>query len=137
MARISKGELKRRARAEREANHQVSRELKQREAMNKMTLGLARSEITDEDRARAAKSTLPKSPVRFVDDETRKIKSVDTRYNGSTKPLPVRYVGEMAEREAAAQKEIAQKKKRVAIMVNKSVYQYISDDADPKTFGRK
>ncbi len=71
MARISKGELKRRARAEREANHQASRESKQREALNKMTLGLARSEITDEDRARAAKSTLPKSPVRFVDDETR------------------------------------------------------------------
>lgn len=88
MARISKGELKRRARAEREANHQAARESKQREAMNKMTLGLARSEITDEDRARAAKSTLPKSPVRFVDDETRKLKSVDTRFNGSSKPLP-------------------------------------------------
>lgn len=137
MARISKGELKRRARAEREASHQASRESKQREAMNKMTLGLARSEITDEDRARAAKSTLPKSPVRFVDDETRKIKSVDTRYNGSTKPMPVRYVGEMAEREAAAQKEIAQKKKRVAVLYNKGGLQYISDDADPKTFGRK
>ena len=102
-----------------------------------MTLGLARSEITDEDRARAAKSTLPKSPVRFVDDETRKLKSVDTRFNGSSKPLPVRYVGEMAEREAAAQKEIAQKKKRVAVLYNKGGLQYISDDADPKTFGRK
>lgn len=137
MARISKGELKRRARAEREANHQAARESKQREVMNKMTLGLARSEITDEDRARAAKSTLPKSPVRFVDDETRKLKSVDTRFNGSSKPLPVRYVGEMAEREAAAQKEIAQKKKRVAVLYNKGGLQYISDDADPKTFGRK
>lgn len=137
MARISKGELKRRARAEREAQHQASRDAKQRKALDNMTLGLARSEITDKDRARAAKATLPKSPVRFVDDDTRNIKSVDTGYNGTTKSMPVRYVGEMAEREAQAQKEIERKKKRVAILYNKGGLQYISDDADPETFGKK
>jgi len=47
------------------------------------------------------------------------------------------YAGEMAEREAEAQKEIAAKKKRVAPLFNKGGYQFITDGTDPKDIGRK
>jgi hypothetical protein len=53
------------------------------------------------------------------------------------KSLPVKYTGEMALREDAAQQEIARKKYRVAPLFNKGALQYISDDMDPKTLGRK
>lgn len=41
------------------------------------------------------------------------------------------------EREAAAQQEIARKKKRVGVLVNKSGYQYISEETDLTTLGKK
>lgn len=44
---------------------------------------------------------------------------------------------ELVAREAAAQEEIARKKKRVGITVNKSCYQYLGDDYDATTLGRK
>jgi len=47
------------------------------------------------------------------------------------------YEGDMLSRELAAQKEIAAKKKRVGVLVNKSGYQYITEGMDPTTLGRK
>ena len=44
---------------------------------------------------------------------------------------------EMVLREEIAQAEIQKKKSRVAILYNKGGLQYISDEMDPKTFGRK
>ena len=44
---------------------------------------------------------------------------------------------EYARREALAQQEIERKKKRVGILVNKSCYQYITDETDLTTLGRK
>lgn len=41
------------------------------------------------------------------------------------------------EREAAAQVEIQKKKNRVAPLYNKGGYQYITDDTDTTTLGRK
>jgi hypothetical protein len=52
---------------------------------------------------------------------------------------PLRYEGEMAEREAVARKEIARKSKMVAPLYNKGGLQYIGD-APPEilqTLGRK
>lgn len=48
-----------------------------------------------------------------------------------------RYTGVMAERERIAQEEIEKKKKRVAPSFNKGPYQYITDETDLKTMGRK
>lgn len=47
------------------------------------------------------------------------------------------YAGEMAEREAEAQKEIEAKKKRVAPHWSKGSYQYITDEMDLSDLGRK
>lgn len=44
---------------------------------------------------------------------------------------------EMIEREAKAQEEISKKKRRVAILFNKGGYQYITDETDLTTLGRK
>lgn len=43
----------------------------------------------------------------------------------------------LEERDAAAQIEIAKKKKRVGVLVNKSGYQYISEETDLTTLGKK
>ncbi|WYW02663.1 hypothetical protein Peetri_00075 [Pseudomonas phage vB_PpuM-Peetri] len=51
--------------------------------------------------------------------------------------VPVQYDEEMSVREAAAQVEIAQKRKRVAVVCHKSGYQYVGEAEDPKTFGKK
>lgn len=48
-----------------------------------------------------------------------------------------RYEGEMLEREQEALKEIEKKKKRVGILCNKSAYQYITDETDLTTLGKK
>lgn len=52
---------------------------------------------------------------------------------------PLKYEGEMAEREAQAQKEIARKKTMTAPTYNKGGYQYIGDMPPDviKTLGRK
>lgn len=52
------------------------------------------------------------------------------------KPKP-QYEGKMAEREAKAQEEIAEKKKRTGILYNKGPYGFISDGIDPKDLGKK
>lgn len=44
---------------------------------------------------------------------------------------------EMEERERLAQEEIERKKKRVGITFNKGAYQYLGDDYDATTLGRK
>lgn len=43
----------------------------------------------------------------------------------------------LEERDAIAQAEIAKKKKRVGVLVNKSGYQYISEETDLTTLGKK
>lgn len=43
----------------------------------------------------------------------------------------------MQERERLAQEEIARKKKRVAVLVNKSNYQYVTDGMELETLGKK
>lgn len=48
-----------------------------------------------------------------------------------------RYEGKLASREAKAQLEVERKRTRLAIPYNKGPYMYISDDMDPKTFGKK
>jgi hypothetical protein len=48
-----------------------------------------------------------------------------------------RYEGDMLEREIKAQEEIAKKIKRIAPLYNKGAAQYITDETDPKTIGRK
>lgn len=63
-------------------------------------------------------------------------KGTDGSFGGNV-PLPKKYSGDLANREAEAQKEIEAKKKRVAILYNKGGIQYITDGMDPKTFGRK
>jgi len=49
----------------------------------------------------------------------------------------VKYEGEMAQRESAAQEEVEAKKKRIAPMYNKGAYMLITDGTDPKEIGRK
>lgn len=78
--------------------------------------------------------TLPSRPLRQSDA----IPSRNTGYFVEPK-MPIKYEGEMAEREALAQEEIERKKKMVAPLYNKGGYQYVGD-APPeiiKTLGRK
>lgn len=78
---------------------------------------------------------LPTRPVSSTD----KFKSLDIAAIPATMAVPLKYEGEMAEREQVAQKEIARKKKMTAPLANKMGYQYIGDmPADViKTLGRK
>lgn len=51
---------------------------------------------------------------------------------------PVTYdSAEMIAREQVAQKQIAEKRKRVAVVCHKSGYQYVGESEDPRTFGKK
>ena len=52
---------------------------------------------------------------------------------------PIKYEGELAEREAAAQREIERKKKMVAPLYNKGGYQYVGDASEEiiKNLGKK
>lgn len=50
---------------------------------------------------------------------------------------PVRYEGELAAREAAAQQEIARKAKCVAPLYSKGAYQYVATEEQAKWVGRK
>lgn len=68
-------------------------------------------------------------------NEISKFKSVRTDPPKPEKRL--HYEGEMAEREAAAQKEIERKKLRVAPYCNKGGYMYITDETDTSEIGRK
>lgn len=51
-------------------------------------------------------------------------------------PYP-RYEGELADREAAAQEQLAIKRMRVAPLYNKGNYQYVDADINLKDIGRK
>lgn len=77
--------------------------------------------------------TQPYRPVSSTDH----LKSVDMQAPVLTQPL--KYEGEMAEREAAAQKEITRKKSMTAPIYNKGGYQYVGDMPPEiiKTLGRK
>jgi hypothetical protein len=48
-----------------------------------------------------------------------------------------KYQGELAAREALAQKEIDKKKKCTGVLYNKGAYQYITEGMDPTTLGKK
>lgn len=85
------------------------------------------------DRSFKVLTTSPSRPIRQSD-----------QYKSAEMPapktvLPVRYEGEMAEREAAAQREIERKKTMVAPMYSKGAYQYVGDVPPEivKTLGRK
>jgi hypothetical protein len=137
MAKTSKSAAKKLARKRLNAEHALEKARAERRKLDSITLSLSRRETTADDLARAAKAKMPKMPVRFLEDSTRDLPSVETRSVGTTIKSPVKYKGDLAVREAVAQKEIESKKKRVAILVNKSSYQYVSDGMDPKTLGRK
>lgn len=49
----------------------------------------------------------------------------------------VKYEGEMAQRESAAQEEVEAKKKRIAPMYNKGAYMLITEDTDLTTLGKR
>ena len=85
------------------------------------------------------KPFVPKKPPQ--EREKRPIElapSVETDRQFQMPQYP-KYEGEMAAREAVAQAELKEKKKRVGILVNKSGYQYLGDaPADIiKGLGRK
>jgi len=75
-------------------------------------------------------------------ESTSRYSSMMIEYMNANDPVlekPIRYEGEMAEREAAAQREIERKKTMVAPICNKGGYQYVGD-APPEvvqTLGRK
>lgn len=52
-------------------------------------------------------------------------------------PMPQRYEGDLAAREAAAQEEILRKSKCVAPAFNKGPYQYIATEEQAKWVGKK
>lgn len=85
----------------------------------------------------------PRESTRYQAPDTKQYPSLIDRYLAEQAPEAPKkqmiYEGEMADREAAAQKEIARKKTMVAPMYNKGGYQYVGDvPADiVKTLGRK
>lgn len=72
-----------------------------------------------------------------IHDRTENIPShgpkADVEYSNS----PVRYHGDMLEREQKAQEEIERKKQRIAPLYNKGAYQYVTDETDLSDLGRK
>lgn len=78
-----------------------------------------------------------KLPIQYRIDPTRNIPSASLETLKGAHEAPVKYEGEMLERELAAQEEIERKKKRIAPAYNKGAYQYITDGTDPSDLGRK
>lgn len=74
---------------------------------------------------------------RYVSDSTRCIRSNNDMSGTMYINVKDDLSPEMLAREAVAQEEIKRKRKRVAPAYNKGGYQYITDDTDPKTLGRK
>lgn len=70
-------------------------------------------------------------------EERESASAAATHSMGVPLPNTKRYAGDMAKREAAAQEEIARKRKQVGILVNKSTYQYITEGMDLTTLGKK
>lgn len=79
--------------------------------------------------------TIPHRPVSSTDS----IKSLDISELDVTLSMPLKYEGEMADREKVAQAEIERKKKMTAPIANKMGYQYIGDMPPDviATLGRK
>lgn len=78
----------------------------------------------------------PAHNPRYHDDSTKQITS--NRERGTIVVCERAELSpEMQERERLAQIEKARKAKRVAPAYSKGAYQYITDDTDPKTLGRK
>ena len=122
-----------RALAERQKNLQ-DREREQaalqREALRLRTLTAGFSKSSEGGKR---SSLLNPTPYRRQTERPPSLTLIDT----SIKAQPIELSPEMQERERRAQAEIKQKQKRVAVLYNKGAYQYISDEMDPKTFGRK
>lgn len=108
---------------------------KRQELRRDWALLLQKWPVTSVQKPRALTDTLGTVLKR---NESRLVSALPSLYTLPEKAQQRKvYVGEMAEREAKAQQEIQQKKKRVAILFNKGGYGYITDGMDPKTFGRK
>lgn len=84
-------------------------------------------------RTASATSVLAKKP--FI-RETPNYPSLVSVSNSPVKVKP-KLSPEMEERERLARQETERKKKRVAVLYNKGAYQYISDEMDPTTIGKK
>lgn len=100
--------------------------------LSTMTLGLS-----SQPKLKPSKKAL--SPKPFI-RETPKIESLPTGIIAQVKVRTVKRqipLDEYERREKVAQEEIARKKKRVAVLVNKSAYQYITEETDLTTLGRK
>jgi len=67
----------------------------------------------------------------------REVKRLDTRAHHTYQKRTERYEGELALRELEAQKQLEEKKKRIAPAYSKGAYQYISDETDMSDIGRK
>lgn len=118
---------------------QQQREKREREANDKKVNELKRaikgaSLFNMKDVPSKAKLEMPTN-VRYQMDTTTKIKSNDKIVNKVR--IKQELTPEMLVRERAARKELEQKSKRIAPLFNKGAYQYITDDMDPKTIGRK
>lgn len=74
---------------------------------------------------------------RYVSDSTRCIPSNNDSSGTLYINTQVELSPEMQVREEEARLELKRKSKRVAPAYNKGAYQYITDDTDPKTLGRK
>lgn len=72
-----------------------------------------------------------------IRDSAKDIPSHGPKVPDEPSRSPVRYSGDMLEREQAAQEEIERKKRRVAPLYNKGGYQYVTDETDLSDLGRK
>jgi len=76
-------------------------------------------------------------PVKPWEKRNENIIIEKTKLVRAKKEKPVKYTGEMLEREKKAQEEIEKKKMRIAPAYSKGAYQYITDDTDLTDLGRK
>lgn len=102
-----------------------------------LKLGLARSQLDIDDTSRPRKPTWADLRMEDHRKQMATIGRPETRAHHTGTALPRRYEGEMAVREARAQQEIQNKRKRVVPLFNKGPAAYFTDDMDPKTIGRK
>lgn len=113
----------------------------QKDSMKKHTDEINRMSLFSKPVRKVKVTTNTKNKtIQDIVNETRNtdVKIVSGTITSPVLQQPVSYEDEeMAKREQTAQAEIERKKLRVAPMYNKGAYQYITDDTDPKTLGRK
>lgn len=119
----------------------ISKKLKQQEEFKRleenykrlvnMRSGLV---VGKPDPTAKARTLVVAMPVRR---EVKQLAGKITQREHVAAKIEIEMSDEMIAREKAAQEEIEHKKKRVAVLYNKGAYQYITDEMDPKTFGRK